>query len=181
MRIMVIAMNNLKIQKVPKIYLAGKVSKNCWRHGIVSGLRGHHWNAGILPQAGFDYIGPFFVGCDHGCNHGPNTHGNGESCSSERDQSRTKVFQLCCDAVGKANIVFCYIESGDCPGTIFELGVAFKLSIPIFIAFGPEVSNQQINDFWFPCESAKHVYTKIRKDQILTLIKNAIAEVGCKR
>ena len=64
-----------------KIYLAGKVEQNCWRHKIVDGLRGKDWNDGPLPCAihidgeSFDYTGPFFVSCDHGCYHGPGTHG----------------------------------------------------------------------------------------------------------
>lgn len=64
-----------------KLYLAGKVAKNCWRHKIIDGLRGKDWSDGPLPCAvqvdgeSFDYVGPFFVSCDHGCYHGHGTHG----------------------------------------------------------------------------------------------------------
>jgi hypothetical protein len=64
-----------------KLYLAGKVSKNCWRHSIVKNLRSADWDNSPLPSAvvvggeQFDYVGPFFVSCDHGCYHGDGTHG----------------------------------------------------------------------------------------------------------
>lgn len=64
-----------------KIYLAGKVSKRCWRHKIVRDLRSADWENAPLRSAvcvngeAFDYVGPFFVSCDHGCYHGDGTHG----------------------------------------------------------------------------------------------------------
>lgn len=82
-----------------KIYLAGKINKNCWRHSIVAGLGnassplpafvegvsefGHgtqldlpEWP--VLKNAIFghhDYVGPYFRSCDHGCFHGDGRHG----------------------------------------------------------------------------------------------------------
>lgn len=82
-----------------KIYLAGKINKNCWRHSIVTGLKnassplpafvetepepGHgqqldlpEWP--VLKNAIFgchDYVGPYFRSCDHGCFHGDGRHG----------------------------------------------------------------------------------------------------------
>jgi len=64
-----------------KLYLAGKVEKNCWRHSLVNKLREADWdNAPLLAAVEiggetFDYVGPFFVSCDHGCYHGDGTHG----------------------------------------------------------------------------------------------------------
>jgi hypothetical protein len=65
-----------------KFYLAGKVSKNCWRHTLVRDLRdamaldGGCEESTRLPRrfpvmtdavdGGHDYVGPCFVGCDHG-------------------------------------------------------------------------------------------------------------------
>lgn len=83
-----------------KIYLAGKISKNDWRHKVVEHLRGTF--IGGCPSSGemsisrgiakdeeypswpilknavfgvFDYSGPYFVCDDHGCWHGDNSHG----------------------------------------------------------------------------------------------------------
>ena len=58
-----------------RVYLAGKISKNDWRHQLIAGLRNHSWEDGPLTQSGFTYVGPFFISCDHGGFHGPNTHG----------------------------------------------------------------------------------------------------------
>lgn len=88
-----------------KIYLAGKIGSNDWRHSIVLGLRnaieasayspgGHGEGYGILPNewpilkgavlGQHDYVGPFFMPSvtsdgfdDVSLNaHGPNRHGN---------------------------------------------------------------------------------------------------------
>ncbi len=82
-------------------YFAGKIHKNCWRHGIVKHLRevqmphddGFCFNSGECPSGGgvnlpdqwpvlrkavfgeHDYVGPFFQSCDHGCFHGDSSHG----------------------------------------------------------------------------------------------------------
>ena len=78
-----------------KIYLAGKIGKNDWRHDIVgtclSDACSDFYAYGrqdetaqiamewpVLPKAIFaeyDYTGPYFVACDHGCFHGIGTHG----------------------------------------------------------------------------------------------------------
>lgn len=67
-----------------RIYLAGKISTNCWRHRIVSGLRNlitaeqaaTTWPiAQRVIFAEHDYTGPYFISCDHGCAHGNETHG----------------------------------------------------------------------------------------------------------
>lgn len=74
-----------------RIYLAGKIAMNDWRHRVVPQLRGavdeaETWNMTrpttfpILTRAIFgehDYVGPFFLSCDHGCAHGASTHGVG--------------------------------------------------------------------------------------------------------
>lgn len=73
------------------IYLAGKITKNGWRETIVDGLRDALYlshledvlSDGVFPIltnsifGQHDYIGPFFVGCDHGCLHSPESHGWG--------------------------------------------------------------------------------------------------------
>jgi hypothetical protein len=77
-----------------KVYLAGKIEKNDWRHVVVPQM--YEINAleyqalddnreqlrpwpvihkGLLGE--HDYTGPYFVRCDHGCYHGAGSHGVG--------------------------------------------------------------------------------------------------------
>ncbi len=72
-----------------KVYLAGKIGKNDWRHRFVDYRLNNicqqllsqptmEWP--ILPKAianRHDYCGPYFISCDHGCFHGEDTHGYG--------------------------------------------------------------------------------------------------------
>lgn len=97
-----------------KIYLGGKVEKNCWRHKIVDGLRGKDWDDGPLPCAvhidgeSFDYAGPFFVSCDHGCYHGPQTHGClGQNVTEECDgeQIDTGWTHDCIEWLGRNRLI----------------------------------------------------------------------------
>ncbi len=59
----------------PNVYFAGKIGKNDWRHGLVPALRGHDWGDCAIDTEAYRYVGPFFVSCDHGCNHNPHGHG----------------------------------------------------------------------------------------------------------
>jgi hypothetical protein len=145
-----------------RIYLAGKVSKNCWRPSIAKGVNAlsnafgdtcpsAHGDEGVeriarklsfpvMEKAIFGkhaYVGPYFVSCDHGCWHGDNTHGL-------RDITRETVFGLCLAAVMRADLVFAWIDSQDCFGTIAELGFAKGHGKQIIIA-GPE----KYEDMWF--------------------------------
>ena len=56
----------------PKIYCAGKISKN-------SGPRVIDYKPieRKIGEKSFLYVGPFFVSCDHGCFHGKESHGQG--------------------------------------------------------------------------------------------------------
>ena len=67
---------------VPALYLAGKIGKNDWRHPLIPGLRERTWSDGPIITPTYEYVGPFFVACSHGCAHGPNSHGviGGEGC-----------------------------------------------------------------------------------------------------
>jgi hypothetical protein len=72
-----------------KIYLAGKVGQNDWRHDLVPGLRGLGDLYESIPNVErfpvlegavlgkHDYTGPYFVSCDHSCYHGRTSHGVG--------------------------------------------------------------------------------------------------------
>ena len=125
-----------------RVYLAGKISKNDWRHDVVDGLyetcREHEegmpdrWpilTRSILGKHA--YVGPYFVGCDHGCYHGINSHGVGANsnppgCGAEcaLDDIRQKVWNLNTSAINLCTILVAFIDSLDCYGTLAEIGYA---------------------------------------------------------
>ena len=158
----------------PKVYLAGKIRKNCWRHLLVNGLREHNWDLGPLKQKEFLYIGPFFVGCDHGCYHMPGQHGGGKGCASEHDMTRYKVAARCRRAVDHADLVFCYIDSVDCYGTIAEIERASMQGIRVVIAFAPGIASSMHNDFWFVCTNAHQVFYNIHLEELPELFDNTL-------
>ena len=109
------------------LYLAGKISKNDWRHRLVPGLRDLPWDGpvietpvlenGIAP--GLHFSGPNFVGCDHGCFHGGGTHGaidDGKNCGSGTPaaipyKDRHLVAFASLWQIKRSNIVFAWIEA----------------------------------------------------------------------
>jgi very-short-patch-repair endonuclease len=149
----------------PKVYLAGQIGKNCWRHDLVSGLRDalfspcnesedtpHEWP--VLAKAilgKFDYVGPYFISCDHGCFHAEGGHGYAEEDyggdGGHRiyfNESRETAHSLCLRSIHSADIVFAWIDSKYAYGTIVELGYAKALGKQIFIA-----SPSYYKDMWF--------------------------------
>jgi len=59
--------------RLGRIYLAGKIAQNDWRHELFPGLRGAEDFDGPPARWGFDYAGPYFISDDHGLQHGPGT------------------------------------------------------------------------------------------------------------
>jgi hypothetical protein len=143
-----------------KIYLAGKIAKGDWRHDVVAGLRhaNSYFDAGtdewpILENAilrRHDYTGPFFVGCDHGCYHGKDTHGyKGGCCGPECDD--VKVSRLCRKALDVSDVVFAWIDAPDAYGTIFEIGYAIAKGTNVYLGISSALKNR--SDLWFIAES----------------------------
>jgi hypothetical protein len=180
---------------VSRLYFAGKIGQNDWRHKLVPRLDRAIISGGnanedlynpnfVLPcppqhrQAKFIYGGPFFVGCDHGGFHGPKSHGvgilrEGYSCcvgssgpigTGPIDKQRAKVFQVNRLRLLKADWVFAYIESGDCYGTLIELGLAYAKGIPIAMGFAPELSLSSRDDLWMAAQTAAHVFHGTAQD-----------------
>lgn len=149
------------------IYLAGKIEKNCWRHRIVNELREacyvadqekklEEWTTMEKVIFGkHNYVGPYFIGCDHGCFHVENSHGYGKDnliCSDsivEAEERRNFVHGQCLSAIEKADVVFAYINSLDSFGTIWELGCAFIMGKEIVIACSEEFYEKNSDDLWF--------------------------------
>lgn len=146
------------------LYLAGKISKDNWRHGLVPGLGGHTWEQGPISTPGFKYTGPFFQSCDHGCLHGPSTHGVGAgvgTCTEEITYSPADIIRLNDAALCSADLVFVYVTATDCHGTMVEIGIAAaQLFTRIVVAFAPGIDS---TDFWYSTARAAAVYGDVRE------------------
>jgi hypothetical protein len=147
-----------------RIYLCGPIDKNCWRHEIVPGLReafceddpqrerARHDLTTELPTItpGFVCVGPWFMTCDHGCAHGPGTHGTeGGGCMDDPigAQHPEDVFQINIQRIRRADAVFAYFDRKEAYGSVFEIGVASTLGKPVFVGFTPNASWH--DDMWF--------------------------------
>lgn len=115
-----------------------------------------------------NYTGPYFIGCDHGCFHGKNTHGlgvitGGESlrdCITTYDKQHNEIYlnineqnfalrgiktvELCKKAIEKSDLIFAWIDDKTCFGTIAEIGYAKGKNKRIWIA-----GSEKIEDLWF--------------------------------
>jgi hypothetical protein len=149
-----------------KIYLAGKVGYNDWRHTIVSGLRGAATGAyncldapepeffdwPVLDSAIFSshsYVGPYFATCDHGCIHGDNKHGANVTISDGHldvfDSGTARRLRAACyRAIESADLLFAWIEDVTCYGTLAEIGYATAKKVDVITA-GP----RPLPDLWF--------------------------------
>jgi hypothetical protein len=156
----------------PRIYFAGKITKTDWRGDVMTVSRtgaiegGHDEYAEYLfdphytvAHSGFRYGGPFFVSCDHGCGHGPATHGAAfggcliDGASMTPDEVRRSVYKVSLERIILADFIFAHINETDCFGTLYELGYASAASKPIFLNFGSKISAKQRAEFWFVAKS----------------------------
>lgn len=151
-----------------KVYLAGKIAKNDWRHDIVRTQQYGTWALKmawphpassdsherwpVLRDAvfGHDYVGPYFIGDDHGCGHGGGTHGVGDLNTSCFDApSRSDVVQRCLHAIEAADLVFAWIDDLTAHGTLVEIGWAAargkKVVIGTTTAPGRRVAGETIS------------------------------------
>jgi hypothetical protein len=146
------------------IYLAGKIGKNDWRHKLVPGLRGHSWSLGPIATRDFIYAGPFFQSCDHGCLHGPSSHGVGAgvgTCTEEITYSPADIIRLNDAALYSADLLFVYITATDCHGTMVEIGRASNQPFTrTIIAFAPGIDSK---DFWYSTARAAAVHENVRE------------------
>lgn len=166
--------------KPPRLYLAGKIGKNDWRHKLVPGLREREWKNGPIITLNFEYVGPFFKACDHGCFHGSNTHGafNDEGCSASGDvpYSQRDIKDNNNAAMDSADLIFVYINAPDCYGTLVEIGraTAQNFRARIVIAFAP---GMPVEDFWYAAIQADEVHENVRECCLPGLIANELRKV----
>lgn len=151
------------------IYLAGKIGHTDWRHGVF-GMRGldeeeaRNWSPQPTSFEGVQYVGPFFVGCDHGCAHGSDAHGQGGGCLGPGHREQTA--RDCLAQVRAADLVYAWLDEltpnpthSSAYGTLVEIGYALALGKPVVVAAtrapldpespGVAVDRYPIDDLWF--------------------------------
>ena len=144
------------------VYLAGKISKNGWREIIVPNIRNVANNAEDVFLAEptttiierLYCVGPYFIGCDHGCYHGEKMHGvaaNSKTICEGIGIEAPIVPGLCKRQIDSSNFVFAFIDDPTCYGTLCEIGYAVGRKIPVAVLF----ANQKLmDDMWFVGEIA---------------------------
>lgn len=139
----------------PRIYLAGKISKNCWRQKLVPNIRGASWSNAPLNCGDWHYTGPFFVSCDHSCGHASSWHGaSPNGCGAGEGITRHQVFDANIQAIKRSDALVAYLTSYDCIGSIYEIAFAQERGIPTFLLFSPNVDALE---FWVPLIRAKRM------------------------
>lgn len=156
----------------PTLYLAGKISKNDWRHTLIPGLREHSWSDDPIHTSHFSYVGPFFASCDHGCGHNPGSHGAVQECT-EPHYTRRDVVDLNMAALVKANLVFAYINAPDCYGTVMEIGWAIANGKRVVMAFAPDLND---DDFWFLSMQVAVVHRQVNPCDLADLLADEIRQ-----
>jgi hypothetical protein len=159
-------------------YFVGKIMHTGWRHKIFN-LRNieYPWKAyltGASPRTkhaiapGLHYGGPFTVGCDHGCYHGPNTHGTGvnrDTCEGgmwddwegntlplNQNSFAARIVCNCLLSIRSVDIVFAWIDDLTAYGSLAELGYARAFGKQTWLAWPREFP-----DLWFIKELASEV------------------------
>lgn len=155
----------------PRIYIAGKIEKSCFRHDVVDGLR-ESLDEETIETERFVFTGPFFFGCDHGCCHGPSTHGRG-SRGCTVTTGRRDTYHRCLKGIQRADLVIAYITSNTCYGTLFELGVAQRAGKIIIVMYSPEMELQR-DDLWFSEMSANEVHLDVSSEAFSKLLHRSI-------
>jgi Nucleoside 2-deoxyribosyltransferase len=181
----------------PWLYCAGKISPCDWRNGLFNTRDigydddGRGWSVFNEPPrfrglgSGGDhpdwrYAGPFFIGCDHSCGHGPATHGcatnepeddqlffggtgacGGCISSGQGAPSRYEVLEASLAGIRAADVVFVWIDHdfATAHGTMSEIGYAAALGKPIYSARSPAAAKTNLVEAWFPLSLTRFMGT----------------------
>lgn len=163
----------------PAVYLAGKIDEKDWRHDLVPDLRGHLWADGPIDTGLYRYVGPFFVSCDHRCNHRPSSHGAAAGYGiGESEFTRADVIRNNNQALEAADLVFAYVSSPDCYGTLHELGWVVRAGKRVAVVFAP---GMPVDDFWYVSEQADAVYTEQPAEALPHLLTLELCELENER
>ena len=163
----------------PSIYIAGKIAKDDFRQNLVPGLRGWEAMEGPIECDGFDYVGPFFRSCDHGCYHQPGSHGLAASGCGGIEITHRQVFDRNQAALVSADMLLAFIDAPDCYGTLVEIGWAACTGIPIYLAFAPGIDHAEL---WYAqMASASPVTSLVTKSDLAAFIARAIFDWRCRQ
>lgn len=148
-------------------YLAGKITSwDDWRFGIIhpdlvdnfpqDTTRNWTVQQNVIENK-HHYAGPFFSYTGHGCiATAPDEHGLWAKTLCRHDPAgedhAANVVRNCLAAIQRASILFAWIDSHDCYGTIVEIGYALASNKPVWIA-GP----RYFRDMWFCYKTAERV------------------------
>lgn len=156
----------------PDVYLAGKIGQNDWRHGLIPNLRTHEWGTGSISLDSFNYVGPFFRGCDHGCGHGPKKHGAVQECT-EPFITQREVIDANKKAINNADLVIAYITAADCHGTQHELGWASAKGKRVVIAFAENI-DFDADEFWVASHQSAADYRNVSLNQLREIVSEQV-------
>lgn len=147
-----------------KVYLAGKIEKLDWRHGLfnIRSIESELTPEGLLrpidppPMKGrFVYAGPYFTSCDHGCSHGEGSHGLSTESACSGNPTRPNVVKTCLHMIDAADVVFAWIDDPMAYGTIAEIGYAVAKGKRVFVYMPEEIAQWQ-RDMWFAAHMASY-------------------------
>jgi very-short-patch-repair endonuclease len=124
-----------------KIYLAGKIAQNDWRHDIVQdpdelnecynySTNTLAWPTVPIPGTQLVYVGPYFEASGHGSGHDCGNHGTQSAMHT--------TAQRCRAAIQDCDVFFAWMGDGETAfGTLVEIGIASALNKEIFLAWPP--------------------------------------------
>jgi hypothetical protein len=139
------------MKRTPKVYFAGKVSKNCYRTKLLKCSRVMSEADALYdtPNGKIQYNGPYSLSCDHGCFHsyahgiavnsdpsmctGWLTSPSGDAVIQATHLSPKQAIKLCINKIQSSDLMIAYIETLDCFGTIAEIGMASALNKPVIL------------------------------------------------
>ena len=162
----------------PKIYIAGKIAKNDFRHKLVPQLRDMDWPGEPVRCDSFIYCGPFFAGCDHGCSHGPTRHGvvSDSPCQDAQqhmtdDEIRDLVILTNNDALASADYVFAYIDCLTAYGTLVELGAAYAMGKQVLLFLGTNIFETEDHHLWYAAQQADVLYRNVSEQEFCDAVR----------
>ena len=136
----------------PRVYFAGKISRDDWRHQLFPYYRRYttYFGEAFFPfcSDGIMYCGPTFSGDDHGCTHGPTKHASGDGCNGS-PIDRTAVLARSLEQIRGSSHMFAWIDSMEAFGTLVEIGYAAALDKNVFVSVSKEVAEDACGELWF--------------------------------
>jgi hypothetical protein len=187
----------------PRLYLAGKISKNCWRHALVPNLRGtldgydlydnHRGDLGaalraapLLPSSNgrWRFAGPYFAADDHGCGHFTTSHGLGYGCINYgAAPPRQVIAAACLQWIDRSDglLVNALEPLDQRHGTLVEMGYALARKLPVWVVVGPDrhrdwMLRKQVPSDWFAWSAATRVLVANRSEDALGDAADAFAD-----